>query len=110
MGHESPIEHTTFTFGVSGVSRSLLAQLTRHRIASYTVKSQRYVKEGQFEYVTPPEIASNPEALALYEEIMAEDQKKYDRLTEILNGDINELLDNIIAADQAAKLAKMQEN
>lgn len=84
IGHESPIEHASFTFGVEGVSRSLLAQITRHRMASFSVKSQRYVREGAFEYVTPPEIAAEPEALALYEEIMAEDQRRYDRLTEIL--------------------------
>lgn len=84
IGHESPIEHASFTFGIEGVSRSLLAQITRHRIASYSVKSQRYVREGAFEYVTPPEIAADEEALELYKEIMAEDQKKYDRLVEIL--------------------------
>lgn len=84
IGHESPIEHASFTFGIEGVSRSLLAQITRHRIASFSVKSQRYVREGNFEYVTPPEIANEPEALALYKEIMAEDQKKYDRISEIL--------------------------
>ncbi len=84
IGHESPIEHASFTFGIEGVSRALLAQITRHRMASFSVKSQRYVREGSFEYVTPPEIAAEPEALALYEEIMAEDQKRYDRITEIL--------------------------
>jgi thymidylate synthase (FAD) len=45
MGHLSPVEHASFTFGVEGVSRSLLAQITRHRIASFSVKSQRYVSE-----------------------------------------------------------------
>ncbi len=84
IGHESPIEHASFTFGIEGVSRALLAQITRHRMASFSVKSQRYVREGAFEYVTPPEIASSPEALALYEEIMAEDQKRYDRISAIL--------------------------
>ncbi len=84
IGHESPIEHASFTFGIEGVSRSLLAQITRHRMASFSVKSQRYVREGSFEYITPPEIARIPEALTLYEEIMEEDQKRYDRLTEIL--------------------------
>lgn len=84
IGHESPIEHASFTFGIEGVSRSLLAQITRHRIASYSVKSQRYVSEGSFEYVTPPEIAAEPEALALYEELMERDQQVYDRITEIL--------------------------
>ena len=84
IGHESPIEHASFTFGIEGVSRSLLAQITRHRIASFSVKSQRYVREGAFEYVTPPAIAENPEALTLFKEIMADDQKKYDQITEIL--------------------------
>ena len=64
MGHLSPIEHAGFTFGVEGVSRSLLAQITRHRVASFSVKSQRYVgeggsarDEGVFNYVIPPRIA-----------------------------------------------------
>ena len=52
IGHESPIEHVSFTFGIEGVSRSLLAQITRHRIASYSVQSQRYVREKDFQYVT----------------------------------------------------------
>lgn len=84
IGHESPIEHASFTFGIEGVSRSLLAQITRHRMASFSVKSQRYVREGSFEYVIPPEIENDAEAKALYDQIMAEDQAKYDRLTEIL--------------------------
>ena len=84
IGHESPIEHVSFTFGIEGVSRSLLAQITRHRMASFSVKSQRYVREGSFEYVTPPEIAAEPEAKKIYDEIMAEDQERYDRLAAIL--------------------------
>jgi len=84
MGHESPIEHISFTFGIEGVSRSLLAQFTRHRIASYSVKSQRYVNEGKFEYITPPEIENNPEAKKLFEEAMADDLKKYNEISEIL--------------------------
>lgn len=84
MGHESPIEHVSFTFGIEGVSRSLLAQFTRHRIASYSVKSQRYVNEGKFEYITPPEIECNPEAKKLFEEAMADDLKKYNEISDIL--------------------------
>lgn len=84
LGHESPIEHASFTFGIEGVSRSLLAQITRHRIASYSVKSQRYVAEGSFEYVIPPEIASDPQARALFEETMRADQAAYDRLAALL--------------------------
>ncbi len=84
LGHESPFEHATFTFGIEGVSRSLLAQITRHRIASFTVKSQRYVKEGQFEFVLPPEIENVPEAKERYIKIMQKEQEEYNNLTEIL--------------------------
>ena len=84
IGHESPIEHASFTFGIEGVSRSLLAQLTRHRMASYSVQSQRYVTARQFEYVIPPEIASIPEAASEYIQAMEEDQMHYDRLSAIL--------------------------
>ncbi len=67
MNHLSPIEHASFTFGVEGVSRSLLAQLTRHRIASFSVKSQRYVRVRDFNYVIPPQIeALGEEAKAEY--------------------------------------------
>lgn len=84
LGHESPIEHAVFTFGVEGVSRSLLAQLTRHRMASYSVQSQRYVRESSFEYVLPPEIAAIPEAKEEYLRAMEEDQQHYERLTLML--------------------------
>ena len=57
MGHESVFEHASFTFGIEGVSRVLLAQLTRHRIASYSVQSQRYVSyEKGFGYIIPQSI------------------------------------------------------
>ena len=57
MNHLSPFEHASFTFSVEGVSRAFLAQVTRHRIASFSVRSQRYVGEGNFEYVIPPAIS-----------------------------------------------------
>ncbi|HEX3037816.1 MAG TPA: FAD-dependent thymidylate synthase [Oscillospiraceae bacterium] len=84
IGHESPIEHASFTFGIEGVSRSLLAQITRHRIASYSVQSQRYVTETKFEYVFPPEIEAIPEAKAEFIAAMEEDQRHYEQLTELL--------------------------
>lgn len=84
MGHESVIEHISFTFGVEGVSRSLLAQLTRHRIASFSVQSQRYVELDHFEYVVPPEIADCAEARQEFIRAMEEDQAHYDRLTQLL--------------------------
>ncbi len=84
IGHESPIEHAVFTFGIEGVSRSLLAQITRHRIASFSVQSQRYVRENSFEYVIPPEIDAIPEACRLYIKAMQEDQKNYEELAALL--------------------------
>ena len=57
MGHESVLEHASFTFGIEGVSRALLAQITRHRLASFSVQSQRYVGYEQgFGYIIPPRI------------------------------------------------------
>lgn len=58
-GHHSVLEHASFTFNVSGVSRALTHQLVRHRIASYTQQSQRYVKLKDRGYVTPPTIESS---------------------------------------------------
>lgn len=56
-GHLSVIEHASFTFAVEGVSRAVLAQITRHRIASFSVQSQRYVSMEQgFDYIVPPAI------------------------------------------------------
>lgn len=84
LGHESPIEHVSFTFGVEGVSRTLTHQLVRHRIASYSQQSQRYVKLDQFEYIIPPSIAVNPKARKLFIEAMEIDQQYYNKITQIL--------------------------
>ncbi len=61
-GHVSPIEHVSFTFAVQGVSRALTHQLVRHRIASYSQQSQRYVDGSNFNYIMPPAIARDPAA------------------------------------------------
>lgn len=109
IGHESPIEHASFTFGIEGVSRSLLAQLTRHRMASYSVQSQRYVTANQFEYVLPPEIAAIPQAADEYRRAMEEDQAHYDRLTSILKE--KHLADKLAAGipeKEAARAAEKQ--
>ena len=84
MGHESPIEHVSFTFAIEGVSRSLLAQITRHRIASYSVQSQRYVRQDHFVFVTPPAIAAEPELLREYENAMQQSIDSYNRLADAL--------------------------
>ena len=85
IGHQSPIEHASFTFGIEGVSRSLLAQITRHRLASFSVQSQRYVREkGGFQFVLPPEIEAVPEAKEEFLRAMEEDVQHYERLTQLL--------------------------
>lgn len=85
LGHESPIEHVSFTFGVEGISRVLTHQLVRHRIgASYSQQSQRYVKLQQFEYIIPSSIEAVPEAKEKFIEAMEQDQKYYNELTELL--------------------------
>lgn len=73
-GHLSPVEHASFTFGIEGVSRALMAQLTRHRIASFSVQSQRYVKAKELNYIIPDSILMLPEA---------EQQKFRDQMTAI---------------------------
>src|SRR5699024_1627429 len=77
VGHASPIEHASFTFGIEGVSRTFLAQVTRHRIASFSVQSQRYVRLEDFRYVIPPEIAAIPEAKAQFIDAMNDDARRY---------------------------------
>ncbi|MBQ4000682.1 MAG: FAD-dependent thymidylate synthase [Oscillospiraceae bacterium] len=84
MGHESPVEHASFTFAIEGVSRSFLAQITRHRLASYSVQSQRYVRLDNFEYVTPPALTKDPDVLALYEETMKRDAEAYNAISDKL--------------------------
>lgn len=109
IGHESPIEHASFTFGIEGVSRSFLAQVTRHRMASFSVQSQRYVPEAQFEFVLPPEIEKIPAAKAEFLRAMEEDQKTYDKLTDILKEKYyNRYLLDGVAESQASRKAEKQ--
>ena len=80
LGHLSTFEHVSFTFAIEGVSRVLTHQLVRHRIASYSQQSQRYVKEHDFEYILPPAIAARPEAQVKFAALMASVQQTYDEL------------------------------
>lgn len=84
LGHESPLEHANFTFAIEGVSRSLLAQITRHRIASFSVQSQRYVRFDNCEYVIPPQIAADAQALLLFEQAMRSAHESYKKIADIL--------------------------
>ena len=88
LGHESPIEHVSFTFGIEGISRSCTHQLVRHRIASYSQKSQRYVNETQFEYVTPSVIENLPAAKELFDQLMTRIQCDYQDLRELIKEDL----------------------
>ena len=88
IGHESPLEHVSFTFAIEGISRACTHQIVRHRIASYSQQSQRYVKLEQFEYIIPPAIEKNPEAKRIFIEAMERDQKAYDELVDLLLEDI----------------------
>jgi len=80
MGHFSTLEHASFTFAIEGVSRVLTHQLVRHRIASYSQQSQRYVKEHNFEYILPPSVAANAIAKNRFECLMEEIRKVYGEL------------------------------
>ena len=110
IGHESPIEHVSYTFAVEGVSRVLTHQLVRHRLASYSQQSQRYVKLNQFEYIIPPSIEENEEAKEIFLEAMRQDQKFYDNLVDLLTEEhketfINEGLKSETAEKKAIKKA-----
>lgn len=80
MGHTSPFEHAQFTFAIEGISRVTSHQLVRHRIASYSQKSQRYVSENNFDFVIPPAVADNPKAKELYLQAMKGLQVVYQEL------------------------------
>lgn len=107
LGHMSPIEHISFTFGVEGVSRVLTHQLVRHRIASYSQQSQRYVKLEQFEYIIPPAIAENEEARRLFVEAMEQDQKYYNQITDVLyKGHFEALIEQGVSEKKAKSQAE----
>lgn len=84
VGHLSPTEHASFTLAVEGISRACSHQLVRHRIASYSQKSQRYTNETQFEYIVPPSIASDPLALDLFTKEIKSIQESYRKLAEMV--------------------------
>ena len=84
-GHDSPVEHASFTFAIAGISRACSHQLVRHRIASYSQQSQRYVDESDMDYVLPPAIARIPEARERFEAFMGEVGSAYRDLKAILD-------------------------
>ncbi|OPY64218.1 MAG: Thymidylate synthase ThyX [Syntrophorhabdaceae bacterium PtaU1.Bin034] len=84
MGHLSPVEHASFTFAIEGISRACSHQLVRHRVASYSQQSQRYVREDDFDYIIPPAIKADAELKELFERTMNEIRESYTRLVKAL--------------------------
>ncbi len=82
LGHLSVLEHVSFTFGVEGISRATSHQLVRHRIASYSQQSQRYVEFDDLEIVIPPSIQSDGEALVSFREKIKGIESLYRRMIE----------------------------
>jgi thymidylate synthase (FAD) len=110
IGHESVMEHVSFTFGVEGISRACSHQLVRHRIASYSQKSQRYVNENGFEFITPPAIEEIPEAKSEYDRMIAEITESYEKLAAILTEKhtaefVSQGMDEKTARSKASKMA-----
>lgn len=111
LGHESPVEHVTFTFGIEGISRATSHQLVRHRIASYSQQSQRYVNMDKFDYIVPPMIDSDINAMWVYTDCMKYIQNAYEHIRDILvkkNTDKLVLVDGLdieTAKKKAEKLA-----
>ncbi|HZX35778.1 MAG TPA: FAD-dependent thymidylate synthase [Thermodesulfobacteriota bacterium] len=91
MGHLSVLEHASFTFGIEGVSRAMTHQLVRHRLASYSQQSQRYVDLRDFkEFIVPPSIKNNPKA-----------SKKFRDFAKTIHGFYSELVENGIPKEDA---------
>lgn len=83
-GHESPIEHVKFTFAIEGVSRALTHQLVRHRVASYSQQSQRYVKAENFNYIIPPSFKKDDKIKDRFLSIIENIQEGYNDLLDLL--------------------------
>jgi len=81
-GHLSIIEHASASFRINGASRSFTHQLVRHRIASYSQQSQRYVNESEFNYIIPPAVSENSEAAEIFRNFIESSRKAYNSLIE----------------------------
>lgn len=79
-GHLSPLEHVSFTFSVEGLSRAALAQFTRHRMASFSVQSQRHIKSTHAGWIVPPAIDGDEAARHEFERLVQASADSYDRL------------------------------
>ncbi len=99
--HLSVLEHAYATFRIKGGSRSFTHQIVRHRLASFSQQSQRYVSEDNFEYVVPPTIDANPAARERFQDLMEEIRKAYGELQEmgITKQDARFVLPNAVTSE-----------
>lgn len=81
-GHFSVLEHASFTFAIEGISRACSHQLVRHRIASYSQQSQRYVKLDEIEFIVPDTISQNEDRMREFCEALELCKRCYKRLLE----------------------------
>ena len=82
-GHFSVLEHASFTFAIEGISRACSHQLVRHRIASFSQQSQRFVKLKEIEFIIPEKIRNNERALDVYDNALETCRGAYQELVEI---------------------------
>ncbi|HEY8889257.1 MAG TPA: FAD-dependent thymidylate synthase [Clostridium sp.] len=109
-GHHSPIEHVSFTFAIEGISRSLTHQLVRHRVASYSQQSQRYVKLEQFEYIIPPNIEKDDGAKEIFIASMNRVQEDYNKLVEILcKNELTNIITEYLSTSNLKNLEEIDE-
>jgi thymidylate synthase (FAD) len=111
MGHYSPIEHVTFTFAIEGVSRALSHQLVRHRLASFSQQSQRYVSENNFQYIIPPSVAKSQKANEIFLETMDYINNSYCKIRKLIQEEFtNELKKQGMSEKKAVNAAEKLAN
>lgn len=109
IGHLSPFEHASFSFAVEGISRTATHQIVRHRIASYSQQSQRYVKADQFEYIIPPNVENNPKAKEMFVRQMVSAQEAYNGIVdELIKENIGELAIDEFKTTYPKKYAQLE--
>lgn len=111
LGHASPTEHASFTFAIEGVSRAFLAQITRHRIASFSVQSQRYVRLEDFNFIIPDKIKNNEKLVNEFLAKMKSDAENYMNMVRMLEEEnTKELMDAGMDEKEARKKASKMAN
>lgn len=100
-GHHSILEHASASFRIKGASRAFTHQLVRHRLASFSQQSQRYVDEKDFNYIIPDSIAENPEAAEIYRDFIKNVTEYYARLRDcgIKKEDARFILPNAVESE-----------